>query len=111
MGNENTSAETEGLEGGGNDRDCMGRGMRRVGVAQTGGVTWAGGVMWAGGAAWAGDALRGAWVGAAWAGALPCASLLSMLKYWQWLSGHQALLVCQIALLLHMGHYQRCAYG
>ena len=37
--NENTLAKTEGLERDGNNMDCMCReGMRRVGMARTGGV-------------------------------------------------------------------------
>ena len=67
--NENTLAETEGLEGEGNDMDYMCREeMRRVGAAQTGEVTQARGVAWAGDAskvAWMGDALKVAWRGAA----------------------------------------------
>jgi hypothetical protein len=87
---EDTSAETEGLEGVGND-NCMCMCM--------GGATWARGVQGA---------------GAAWAGALPWGPLIQLLRaleHWQRQSVHRASRVCLIALQLHTGRCRWCAYS
>ena len=66
----NTLAETEGPEGGGNDKNGMYM-CRRGEMMEHVEAMWTGGVMWEG-AAWGGDAGTGpAWAGAAWVGAQP----------------------------------------
>ena len=52
------------------------------------------------GAVWAGAVIMRAGVPWEWAVPLPY-----MLIYWQQLSTHQALYICQIALSCHIGHH------